>query len=621
MKKLLSLILTVLMVMSLSVSAALVVSADNSTSADSSLIFSMDLSDSTVKNGVSGNSSTVSAGTGNTIGTVETTGTKYLDIGSTAPTAGVTVTDSAINTAASSAITLEWWAKSDSATPSGWMASLRNDATNKYNFKAQPINSSGVTWRMETEYVNSEHKYVAYGIPSTKYSDYDKWTHFAVTRSYNTSTSAGTIKVYLNGNYLGETTFSGTQYEMEKLYIGKAHSTTAAFAGDIGAFNVYNAVLDATAIKAKYDASREDYYKIDKTGLVFDMDLSGYDANSTDSAKGIVDRAADATIETLELASNAEVAPISEGSSVKALNLANGTKGGLKALDADVDAAASSNTMTVESWMNITSDNGHVLLYTNSSNAHNWQIMNDIGDPALKVVNKLHNDNSLKCTDSGITYNKWAHYVYTREYNTEARTCTLTLYVNGERVGVHVITGVTGPQTMSGGIMHIGGGTYATAAVAMNGSMATFKVYNRALNESEAYSKYCMEAGKFGINVDTKVMIGGAGVQWHTGNAPITNINVNITSVEADFSVQNNTNENESVFCILAMYDSDGNLIKYDISDTISLGGYSTDDFSLVLADITPSAGCYAKIFVWQGDTLRPYISDDNIINYSEVYL
>ena len=520
MKRLLSLVLVFLMVIGTGLCNVSLVAAT-----DDGLIFSMDLSDSTDSTVVVKDTATDSVtenienGTGNTIGTIEKTGKKYLVIGDTAATAGVRIEDSDVMTAATQNITLEWWAQADSDPASGWMMSLTNNknAGGKYALKGQGTFNGSHDWRFDIDH--SGGSVMDFGITPNGAPDWSRWNHFAITRSYDSGTSTNKAIVYVNGVKMGEKSFKGTVITPSYLYIGKARDTAAMYAGNIGDFKIYNKAFTENEVKAKYTDSFPDYYgEIDTSGLVFDLDLSGYNASSSDSAKGIVDKTADVETETLKTTAKTTVKTLNFGEDDVSV-----LEGGLDVNDAGVDAAASGKTMTIEYWMKA-KGGSHYLLYTKgSSGNHNWQIMSDAATTSEKTgnigfIDRLHANTSYQTNHlTEGTYEKWAHYVFLREY-TEAG-CVQTLYVNGVKVNEATISAVTAPQNVSGYTMHIGGGSYASNAVQMNGSIATFRVYNKILSADEIKATYDAEKLKF---VNTAINLESVSPEGGTEDEPVS---------------------------------------------------------------------------------------------------
>lgn len=231
---------------------------------------------------------------------------------------------------------------------------------------------------------------------------------------------------------------------------------------------------------------------------IFDLDLSGYNASSTDSAKGIKDKASDTVTETFTVPANVSITDATIGTkTVKAMNVSSSSLG-IDVKDSGVDTAASGTSMTVESWMKVDASGGHALLYSTPSNAHNWQIMLDKVDANNKnvtFVTKLHNNDSYKTSEvtaegSG---GSWAHYVFTRAYTESG--CTQKLFVNGV-LQKEYTSAVTSPQTVTSGIMYLGGGSYAGGGIAMNGSIASFKVYSEALSAEQVRAAYDKETAE-----------------------------------------------------------------------------------------------------------------------------
>ena len=590
------------------------------------LIFSMDLSESTeskvvVKDKTADvvNETITIPSAGFAVDTVDGKETKYLKV-SAANQAGVKVVDEAVNALGRKDVTLEMWTKADSNTATDsteFVFTLHNGS--RHNLKYA---RNGADVYLENEYTSGYKR-----VTVTK-SEQTEWTHWVLTRTYDEKTNTGTLKAYKNGvkygadvaldKELADTSTSGA------MYIGGAHSYIKTwgnpFVGGIGACNVYNKALTAAEVKAKYDSSAEDYHTLDKTGLVFDMDLSGYSSTSTDAAKGIVDATADLTNETFTLPANISVGPISEGSTINALKLEKGVHGGILASDSGVDAAASSNTMTVETWIKVESDPdhnggaGHALLYTNSAANHNWQILPVVTKDKTGAINGRHITNTIHKSNTknhtNMTFDEWAHYVFTREYDTTTQTCTLTFYVNGAQKDRQVLTGISGPQAMSGGLMHIGGGTYNNGAVVMDGEMATFKVYNRVLSESEAFSKYTDSAGGFGHEVPEEGL-SVIDLDWTP-----TEIDAATEDISVDFKVVN-TDESKELFCFLAVYDEDGIMVACDVDADVTVGGaVPAVPVSLSVTGLTPAPGYFAKLYVWGKNDIEPFTDGSGKIVY-----
>lgn len=490
MKKLLSLALVVFMVMSVCVTAVVPVSAE------ATKVFSMALADDgSITNSVVGSSSTISGGSGSAVGTVDATGKKVLDVGST----GYAVTDSAFSTLTETDFTVEWWAKADAANFSGWMGSFRNNSS-QYSFKAQPIFNGGTAWRSDRSYVSGETTPECQtSIPTSACSDYRVWNHFVITDNYNSAASQGTVTIYLNGKQAGTSGYTGTRVAIETLNIGQAHADAAYFEGFIGAFDVYKGALSATDVAANYESSINDYYDVDTSGLLFDLDLSGYDEASTEATKGITDKTKDIVDESFTVPSNVDIKDVKIGEkTVKAMNISGSTHQGINVVDAGVNDAAVGKTLTVESWMKVDESGGHYLLYTHPTSAgHDWQLQ-VTGIYAENKTVTFRSDvqtvagagSLLKSTD---VLGEWAHYVFTREYT--AGGCVTTIYVNGEQKAKDTIVSKTEAKASCNDYaLHIGGGTWDPMT---SGSIATFKVYEQALTADEVAATYAKDRDEY----------------------------------------------------------------------------------------------------------------------------
>ena len=296
MKKLVSLILTIAMVLSL-VATVTPISAD--TTSDN-LIFSMDLSESTESEVVVTDSATGSGdevitvpSAGFTVDTVEGKETKYLKV-SDADQAGIKVVDEAVNALGKKDITLEMWTKADLNSATGvenyteYVFTLHNGSRHNLQYTR-----SGENVNLAVQYQSGQT-----AVPVTK-PEQTEWTHWVLTRIYDESAGTGTLTAYRNGERCGNAvTINGEIVDTSTsgaMYIGGGASYSSPwsnpFIGGIGACNVYGKALTEAEVYNKYNESAGDYYELDDTGLIFSMDLS----ESTESEVVVKDSTADSS--------------------------------------------------------------------------------------------------------------------------------------------------------------------------------------------------------------------------------------------------------------------------------------------------------------------------------------
>jgi hypothetical protein len=115
-----------------------------------------------------------------------------------------------------------------------------------------------------------------------------KWVHVAVTYSWNTSTSKGTGKLYVNGNLVGTNTamtiYPALLPSTTQNYIAKSQFADPALAGSIDDFRIYSRALGATDVLTLAGTPSElisEYENLKATTLKADGDLTNVTSNLT----------------------------------------------------------------------------------------------------------------------------------------------------------------------------------------------------------------------------------------------------------------------------------------------------------------------------------------------------
>ncbi len=263
--------------------------------ANESLVFEMDLSNASsgsiaVANSVTGGNSTVTTIGAPVLGQINNN--KYLSFSGTA---AVKVVDSDfIN---QNEMTFEAWIKGtnfgSSDTGDYRMAIMTTGASeNNYRYDIygsandifyRPGGPKGTSLTAPNPLVNA---------PDTRYNDkladYDeKWSHFVFTRKWTPTQgeAAGqgrwSGELYVNGvkitpNYTNDNN-DQLRCDETNLYavIGNNSYYTKPFKGNIATFKIYNSILDAASIAAKYNAEKNNYITYANTLMLEEISESG----------------------------------------------------------------------------------------------------------------------------------------------------------------------------------------------------------------------------------------------------------------------------------------------------------------------------------------------------------
>jgi Concanavalin A-like lectin/glucanases superfamily len=136
-------------------------------------------------------------------------------------------------------------------------------------------------------------------------------------------------------------------------------------------------------------------------------------------------------------------------------------------------------------------------LTTNTAGTEKWLGNQYPGGATGRVIFNIHTDNKLRNFISGtsingnttILTNTWYHAVFTRNSAGSA-----TIYLNGSLDSSGTVATVTVVNTA----FQIGGSTILTARW-VNGTIATVKLYSRALSAAEVQQNFNALRGRFGI--------------------------------------------------------------------------------------------------------------------------
>lgn len=266
--------------------------------ASENLVFELDLSNATVDdvnaaNGVSGGNSEVTVIGTPALGQINNN--KYLSF-STGK--AIKVQDS--DFANQNEMTFEAWIKGSNFGSS--------DTSGDYRMAIMTTGSSESSYRYDI-YGSGNSIFYRPGGPkatsstnapdtryNSKFADYDeKWSHFVFTRKWTPvqgaedGTGRWTGELYVNGvkitpNYTNNDS-NQLRCDETNMYavIGNNAYYTKPFKGDIATFKIYNSILDAATIAAKYNAEKNDYITYADTLQLQEISKSG---NTISAAAG-----------------------------------------------------------------------------------------------------------------------------------------------------------------------------------------------------------------------------------------------------------------------------------------------------------------------------------------------
>lgn len=444
----------------------------------------------------------------------------------------------------------------------------------------------------------------------------DKWTHFVFVWRWNEDETEVTIEMYADGKLL-KTEKKGNQTRVlaqdKVITLGSVSKSWEHPANmKVGSFNLYNQALTLADAQALYADSVDKYVYTDQTAPKFEMDLSGYNPDSTTGAKGIRDISGNGAAITANTALGGGFKAIN-GNDTKYVTLKEGAADNVR-----IDTAAmgpNPRLMSVAMWAKVdnTASPNYGKLFalskssgTESANTNLQILKNDAGD-------RLHvNAGSASTYETGTAYfNKWTHYVVTNEWNAENTAVTIRLYANGEEIKSQSFTGRTRITDDNKFLYYIGAwASENTAAM----DVSTFRLYDRILSPEEIRAAYAAEAENH-VPAENKPEF-----------SPIA---FDVTSVregrmKASTTVRNFTGDALPVTVAVGLY-KDARLAGIVSEDCLVPNGTNamqvSTEIELVLAEGETADEYSLKAFVWDGlETMRPYLPCKTLSAEKPVY-
>lgn len=214
--------------------------------------------------------------------------------------------------------------------------------------------------------------------------------------------------------------------------------------------------------------------------LLFDLDISAYDATSQEATKGIANSVSNNATEQLTVS----------GSPVK--NTIAGSETSYLTLDAD------SGVMLLDPLINRSANLSIELWARNNSEAAGANILLHKKDAtsALSITTDENNALSYSPGDGGAyqaathaAWSKWTHYVFTKSYT--ASGLVWNTYVNGELTNEGTAEAVVIPN-LTDYQMYIGG--HRGEISGFNGDISVLRIYRKALTQTEIQESFDAES-------------------------------------------------------------------------------------------------------------------------------
>ena len=409
----------------------------------------------------------------------------------------------------------------------------------------------------------------------------DKWTHFVFTKAYDSEAGKWVGKLYIDGVEKTPVEYEATfgKDTSNVIMIGLSYDLERSFDGDIATFKVYNTELTADKVKEKYEDSFYIGYSEDR--LVFDMDLSEYTAENP-VVKSTTPNNSSITLQgtpTLGTTANGQKYLTFDNLKGTENNADSDAKVGIKVVD---DLFMNQKAMTVETWVRgnnfgkksgdryrnylFQGPNMQAHVYDTTANSiFCWDPAGDKGDAFRIKQGDMQNFND-----------KWTHFVFTKVYDSEAGKWVGKLYIDGERIKTAEYAAAFANSTSN--VLMVGISNDLVRS--FDGDIATFKVYNTELTETQVEAKYEESQGAMqeAVSVD--------------------DFSTTSTEVKATLS---SSIAAQNPYVVMALYNKAGSIVQIGTGTTLTID-----------SDITLETGYFVRCFVWNSSTeLKPLAKDD----------
>ena len=322
----------------------------------------------------------------------------------------------------------------------------------------------------------------------------DRWHHVTAVREYNEAEGKFYSRLYIDGTHRDSRSFEATAE-----YLAACESNnltfalcTAGYRGSIGDIKIYREVLSADEIAAEHMASAPsftDYVEPEdpetNPNIVFSLGIKNYNPALTTAEKGLVNKGSDksAVIDNVTGFISGTTDPSSNiaGVAVPYIDTNNAT-GGARFF---IPALNSSREFAFETWVkDETTVNESTFLFIYSTGATSGSAFHLMRELPERYSFRYAAPNNATHGVPATNINEWKHMVFTRK--TENDKTIYAVYENGVKVASST-TGLAETADLSNGYLHLCGKGFGKKYYA---KFATFRVYNKMLNDSEVLDAY-----------------------------------------------------------------------------------------------------------------------------------
>lgn len=440
----------------------------------------------------------------------------------------------------------------------------------------------------------------------------NKWTHYVITRSFNSETG-WSANLYINGALAASDTNALISRYVEstaftRLTVGNNRGCTYICDAAISDLKVYNSILSADSVEAKYNASCDNY--VDEK-LSFQMDLSAYtDANPTVSN-------ALSTSTQVTVSDNAPAIKInSNGKKYLEFGNASTTSESVENSRAimivDDSVLRWKNEMSFEFWAKSSDVSAQSSLfsfaryggtYNNENNFDVAPIQNKLYyKPAGSQVKKPNTTVTWELTPNITdTVERWTHYVLTRRWEDATQTWTADVYINGVLAQTDSISGATRQLEPSGSFLVIGNNRINN--LAFKGSIGEVKIYNTILSAASVSQKYSSSAKDYCELTDLVYtdIDGNAITSWES-----------VTGIKAAATITNWNDALAPAVLLVAYGDNHKKLIGVTKATVSVDAATKTAQIHAELGSVSLTSDSGVRLLIWKDmNSMQPIQAED----------
>ena len=432
----------------------------------------------------------------------------------------------------------------------------------------------------------------------------NKWTHYVITRSFNSETG-WSANLYINGALAASDTNALISRYVEstaftRLTVGNNRGCTYICDAAISGLKVYNSILSADSVAAKYNASCDNY--VDEK-LLFDMDLSAYNSET----KIITNAVADNTTTSISVTGTPVVGKINNTPYIQF----SGDVNNKNAVDVIDTSFALKNELTFEFWMKDNKNDGQdeILMLNTSEDTFdniysafyvqgiNGKLYCKPGGPGIKK-----NNAAWELTPDVTQYeNKWTHYVITRSFNSETGW-SANLYINGA-LAASDTNALISRYVESTAFTRLTVGNNRGCTYICDAAISGLKVYNSILSADSVSQKYSSSAKDYCELTDLVYtdIDGNAITSWES-----------VTGIKAAATITNWNDALAPAVLLVAYGDNHKKLIGVTKATVSVDAATKTAQIHAELGSVSLTSDSGVRLLIWKDmNSMQPIQAED----------